>query len=728
MCVRRPDLLAVDHPLVAVELRPRRQRGEVGAGAGLAEELAPDLLAREQCQKVAGLLLGRARVEQGRSGPADPDRVVGAGDLGADQLLVDDELHTRVGTQTPRLWPVRCDQPPFRQLAPGRVRMVLEPSPYGTSGLVETQRTVHAASVGCSDPRRRAALGPRGGTRTRQRSRGRRRGRIEHVSTWNFADAWDAVAATLPEAPALTHGGRTLSWEAFDQRAERLARRLLETGVARQDKIALYLTNCPEYLETTFACLKISLVPINTNYRYVADELAYVWDNADAVAVVFHGTFADRIEGIRDRLGGVKQWLWVDDGTAPCPTWAQSYEDIVGGPDAAPGAERVRAPWDRSPDDLFMLYTGGTTGMPKGVMWRQDDLFSRLNSGGFRRYPDDGTPADITAELQRNGPGMTMLPACPLMHGTGGFTSLECLSEGGRVVTLTERHFDPVELLDAVERERVQSLVIVGDVFAKPVLGALDAEPGRWDLSSLIGVVSSGVMWSEPTKEGLLRHNPNLLLVDVFSSSEALGMGTSVSSGAHAASTAEFTLGPEVRVIDAEGHDVEPGSGVTGVLALGGRNPLGYYKDSEKSAATFKIIDGVRYSVPGDFAQVEADGSIHLLGRGSVCINTGGEKVYPEEVEEVLKTIDGVADAVVVGIPDERFGEEIVAVVELAADKPDPSLTADGVIEHVKTRLAGYKAPRQVRFVPTIGRSPAGKVDYGRHRREAAQWLDVPLG
>ncbi len=564
------------------------------------------------------------------------------------------------------------------------------------------------------------------------------------MSQWIYADVWETVADCLPDAPALTHGERTLTWAEFDRRADNLARWLLQAPVDRQDKVALYLTNCSEYLEATFACFKLALVPINTNYRYADDELLYLWENADTVAVVFHGTFIDRIEGIRSRLPRIRSWLWVDDGTAPCPAWAVPYEPVASGsrtpPSAGPGrlgpAEppgqpdtgRVAPPWGRSPDDLYMLYTGGTTGMPKGVMWRQDDLFARMNGAGFRRYPEDGGPGDVRAELERSGRGMTLLPACPLMHGTGGFTALECLSEGGRVVTLTSRQFDPVELLDTVVREQVNGLIIVGDVFAKPILASLDAHPGRWDLTSLVGIISSGVMWSEETKQGLLGHYPGMLLIDAFSSSEAVGMGTSVSSGSSSARTARFSLGPDVRVLDSDGRDVEPGSGRSGVLALGGRIPLGYYKDEAKSAATFRTIDGVRYSVPGDFAEVGADGSIHLLGRGSVVINTGGEKVYPEEVEEVIKTLDGVADAVVVGIPDERFGEEIVAVVEPAAgDGADP-VTSEAVIGHVKAHLAGYKAPKQVRLVDTIGRSPAGKVDYARHRAESAEWAGVPLG
>jgi len=550
------------------------------------------------------------------------------------------------------------------------------------------------------------------------------------VSTWNFADVWETVADQQPDALALVHGSHTRSWREFDQRADNVGRWLLTTGVALQDKVALYLYNCPDYLEASYAAYKIGLVPINTNYRYADDELVYLWENADTVAVVFHGTFVDRVEGIRHRVPGVRSWLWVDDGTASCPAWAVPYEEAAEttGAHGPRGHERVVAPWGRGPGDIHMLYTGGTTGMPKGVMWRQDDLFARLNGGGFRKYPPEGDLGDVRADLVANGTGMTLLPACPLMHGTGAFTAMECLSEGGRVVTLAGRQFDPVELLDTIEAQQVNCTVIVGDAFARPILAALDAAPGRWDLSSLVGIISSGVMWSEESKQGLLRHHEGMLLIDAFGSSEALGMGTSVSSSKERAKTAQFRLGRDVRVVDTEGRDVEPGSGQVGVLALGGRIPVGYYKDETKSAATFRVIDGVRYSIPGDFAEIRDDGSIHLLGRGSVCINTGGEKVYPEEVEEVVKTVDGVLDAVVVGIPNERFGEEIVAVVQLTPGTPDGSVSDVYVIDHVKSRLAGYKAPRRVRFVETIGRSPSGKVDYARHRGETAEALGVALG
>jgi len=538
------------------------------------------------------------------------------------------------------------------------------------------------------------------------------------VTDWNFADVWETVADTVPHAPSALHGERRLRWSETESRANGVARFLLDLGVARQDKVAHYLYNCPEYMESTFGILKAGLVPVNTNYRYAEDELVYLWDNADAVAVIFHGAFSDRIAGLRARVPRVRAWLWVDDGTDECPPWATPYETAAAG-----ATERTAPPWPRTGDDLYLLYTGGTTGMPKGVMWRQDDLFSRLNAGNLLRVPEDGGTEGVRKTIVGAGP--LHLPACPLMHGTGGFTAMAAMTVGGCIVTLTGRRFDPVELLDTIDRDNVNTVAIVGDAFAKPILRALDEHPGRWRLSTLLAFVSSGVMWSEETKRGLLGHHPGLMLIDAFSSSEAIGMGTSVSSGATTEHTARFTLSPEVRVVDPESNkDVTPGSGEVGVLALGGRNPVGYYKDPDKSASTFKVIDGIRYSVPGDFATVDADGAIELLGRGSVVINTGGEKVYPEEVEEVLKRHPSVSDAVAVAIPHERFGEAVAAVVEL---RPGASAREAELVEHVRAHLAAYKAPRRVHFVETIGRSPAGKVDYARLRAETAQWAATPV-
>jgi acyl-CoA synthetase (AMP-forming)/AMP-acid ligase II len=552
------------------------------------------------------------------------------------------------------------------------------------------------------------------------------------MTNWNYADVWETVADVRPDSIAVTQGDHHLSWRDFDRGADGVAQFLLDQNVVQQDKIAVYLYNCPEYLQACFAAIKIGLVPVNTNYRYGDDELTYLWSNADAVAVVFHGTFVDRVERIRDRVPDVRAWLWVDDGSGPCPDWATPYETA-----AKSATGRVAAPWGRSGDDLLMIYTGGTTGMPKGVMWRQDDLFARLINGGSRQYPLEGGIEAVRHSLMADDRATALLPACPLMHGTGWFTTNLCLAEGGRVVLLASRRYDPVELLDTVVREKVNALVIVGDPFSRPLVDALNDRPGHWDLSSLALMVSSGAMWSEPIKEELLRHHPGVFLVDAFSSSEAIGMGTSVSGAGNAAATAKFTLGPEVKVLKDDGTEVTPGSDEIGVLALGGRNPLGYYKDEEKSNRTFKTINGVRYSVPGDFAQVDTDGTIHLLGRGSVCINSGGEKIFPEEVEEVLKTHPGVRDAVVVGIPHPIFGEEIVGVIELAGDGTSaggaggtsetggaggavPPTDAE-IIAYVKQRLAGYKAPRRVRVVATIGRAPNGKVDYRRHRAESIE-------
>jgi 3-oxocholest-4-en-26-oate---CoA ligase len=531
------------------------------------------------------------------------------------------------------------------------------------------------------------------------------------MAGWTFADIWELVADQLPDAPAQIQGDRVVSWGDFDRRADGVASWLLGLGAVKQDKVAHYLYNCPEYLESMFGMYKVGLVPVNTNYRYADEELLYLWDNADAIAVVFHGTFSERIEALRSKLPNIKGWLWVDDASGPCPEWATPYESVAG---SATG--RVSAPWGRSGDDLYMLYTGGTTGMPKGVMWRQEDLIGTLSAGYLAHVDADRNPELEAARATITAPGGKGLPACPLMHGTGAFTAFSTISTGGCIVTLTKRNFDAEELLDTIQERKVNVLAVVGDAFCKPMLAALDANPGRWDISSVIAIVSSGVMWSEETKQGLLKHHGGMLLSDNFSSSEALGMGASVSTAAGTSNTAKFKLGENARVITDDGRDVVPGSGEVGIVAVKGRTPVGYYKDPDKSAATFKIIDGERYSVPGDFATVEEDGTLRLLGRGSVCINTGGEKVYPEEVEEVLKTHPDIRDAVAVGVPDEKWGEAICAVVE-----PVPGSEVDeaDVIAHVKSRLAAFKAPKRVLTVETIGRAPNGKVDYKRLKSEA---------
>jgi acyl-CoA synthetase (AMP-forming)/AMP-acid ligase II len=308
------------------------------------------------------------------------------------------------------------------------------------------------------------------------------------------------------------------------------------------------------------------------------------------------------------------------------------------------------------------------------------------------------------------------MPAAPLMHGTGLLNAISNTMIGGSITTIVGRHFSPEEFLDTVQQHGINSTSIVGDAFAKPILRALDAEPDRWDISTLRVIVSSGVMWSQETKDGLLRHNPRLIMVDTLGSSEAIGMASNTTTNISRASTAKFRLGPTTRVVTDQGRDVEPGSGELGRVAIRGRTPIGYYKDEAKSAQTFVMIDGDRYSIPGDYATVEADGSVTLVGRGSQCINTGGEKVYPEEVEECLKLHPTVADAAVVGMPDEKWGEAITALVE-----PHPGTPIDPaeLIAHVKAHLAAYKAPKRVIEIPTLGRAANGKLDYKHLRADA---------
>jgi acyl-CoA synthetase (AMP-forming)/AMP-acid ligase II len=525
---------------------------------------------------------------------------------------------------------------------------------------------------------------------------------------WNLADLWETIAGRLDGALAQQQGDRQISWAEMNQRANGVAQALLDVpGAAEQNKIAQYLYNSPEYLESTFAAFKAGYATVNTNYRYAAEELVYLWDNGDVTAVVFHGTFVEQIEAIRNRVPRITTWLWVDDGTGSCPDWATPYEDAAaGGTDT-----NVSGPWGRSGDHLLLLYTGGTTGMPKGVMWRQDDLFGVLDANNKKRMPPEQDLDAVEQRVVKAGP--RNMPGAPLMHGTGLFNAISNLMVGGSITTMVGRHFDPAEFLGTVEQYRINSTSIVGDAFAKPILRALDAEPDRWDISSLRVIVSSGVMWSKETKDGLLTHNDRLIMVDSLGSSEAIGMATNTTTAESAAEaktgTAKFELGPTTRVITDEGADVVPGSGELGRVALRGRTPIGYYKDEAKSAETFVVIDGDRYSIPGDYATVDVDGTVNLLGRGSQCINTGGEKVYPEEVEECLKLHPSVADAAVVGLPDDKWGEAINALVEPHAGA---TIDPEALRAHVKANLAAYKAPKAVFPIDSVSRAANGKLDY----------------
>jgi acyl-CoA synthetase (AMP-forming)/AMP-acid ligase II len=534
---------------------------------------------------------------------------------------------------------------------------------------------------------------------------------VTNLDDWNVADLCEAFARAIPDATAVVQGERRCSWREFDRSADGIAATFLAAGLCRQDRVALYLYNSPEYLEVYVAATKASLVPVNTNYRYADDELTYLWDDADAVAVVFHGEFTDTVERVRGRVATVRLWLWVDDGTGTCPAWAVPYA-------TAAAAKPILAPWPRSGDDLVFIYTGGTTGLPKGVKLRQGNLVRTATTGMKASSRPPADMADYVRERVDKGPGPAVLPAPPLMHGTGVVAALHGLLTGGTVALLSRRRFDPVELWDVVEREQVRQLTVVGDSFARPILEVLDAEPGRWQLTCLRSIVSAGAMFSEATKRGLLAHMPRLILIDQLGSTENAGGATSISRSGRLRETGDFRAMPGVRVIGDDGRDVEPGSGQVGVIAIPG-GAEGYHKDPVKTAATFPLIDGRRYTVAGDHATIEADGTVRFLGRGSVCINTGGEKVFPEEVEEALKSHAAVRDAVVVGIPDERFGETIAAVVELHGR----DVTDDDLVEHVKARLARYKAPRHLVRVDSIGRSPNGKADYPAARALALDRL-----
>lgn len=523
--------------------------------------------------------------------------------------------------------------------------------------------------------------------------------RLDVNASWNFADIWEGIARRFPDADAQIQGGRSFTWSDFERRAAGVAGTLLDGALVYQDKVAQLLYNCPEYLESMFACFKAGLVPVNTNYRYTEDELVYLWDNSDARAVIFHGSMTDQCVAVRDRLPGIGLWLWVDDHSGPCPDWAVAYEEA-----AASGLSALgRA---RSGDDLFLLYTGGTTGAPKGVMWPQSDLFMMLDSLSGRS--SESSDLDVDGYVRSiPKPGPRVLPAAPLMHGTSAWYSMSVLCQGGCVITADSRTFDPVLLLDTLERERVNGMAIVGDAFAKPLVAALDEHTGRWDLSRLRVIFSSGVMFGAGVKADLLRHLPRALIIDGLGSSESGSIGRSLTDSSSPGATAAFKMTPDTRVIDEAGVDVEPGSGRRGRLAVGGDIPLGYYKDPDKTAATFLTLGKKRYVVAGDWAEVETDSTIKLLGRGSICINTGGEKVYPEEVEEVIKACPCIRDAAVVGVADERFGESITALVTASS-----AVEESAVIAHVKTRLAGYKAPRRVFVVPSLQRGPSGKLDY----------------
>jgi acyl-CoA synthetase (AMP-forming)/AMP-acid ligase II len=535
------------------------------------------------------------------------------------------------------------------------------------------------------------------------------------MPNWNLATVFESVCDALGDRTAIVQGDRRHTWRSFDDRAARFAAALGARGVEPGSKVALYLYNSNEFLEAMYGSLKARAVHVNVNYRYLEDELAYLLENADAEVLAFHGALAQHVDAVRDRLPALRVLVQVDDGS-PALEGAVPYEEFLAAHDPA---RRI----DRSGDDLWFLYTGGTTGMPKGVMWRNEDFYGSLGENTYPLFGEElpavsGDAGAAASRIVETGVAPTHLPASPLMHGTGVMTTIQALFLGGTIVTLEGRHFDADELWRTVAREGVSQLAIVGDAFAKPMVRALEAAEDAgapYDLHSLRLIISSGVIWSAEVKAQLQARQP-MILLDSLGSSEGIGFASSITAPGDEARTARFRVGPRTKVLTDDGREVIPGSGDQGMLALGGHLPAGYYKDADKTAATFRYFDGVRYSVPGDWATVEDDGTITLLGRGSACINSGGEKIYPEEVEEAIKRDPAVADCLAVGVPDDRWGEAVTAIVA-----PEPGATID--TERLKASagtLARFKRPRHVVVVDQIRRGPNGKADYGWARSTAA--------
>jgi len=525
----------------------------------------------------------------------------------------------------------------------------------------------------------------------------------------NLASGWEAVADEVPDADAVICGEVVRTWSEFDDRAARLASALRCAGIGPAQNVGLCLYNGTEYGEAQFAVMKERAWPFNINYRYTAAELRDLLVDSDAVAVFFSAELQDKFSEIHADLPGIV--LFVQVGDADCvPDFAVGYEALIGGHDPASRIER-------SPQDMWLLFTGGTTGRPKGVMWPHESIIASSMApvyGAMRmQIPENlHDVVDRVREIHDRGLVTRQLAGAPLMHGTSGIPSLATYLQGGCIISLRGHSLDAAELWRTLEERRATHLTVVGDAFCRPMLAELDAAAaaGRpYDLTSIFVIMSSGVMWSAPVKAALLEHNPKMKLLDSVGSSEGTGFARKLEGDAASASTARFELGPNTVVLTEDGRQVIPGSTERGRLALGGPLPAGYYNDPVKSAETFPEIDGRRYSIPGDWATVEADGTIVLLGRGSACINTGGEKVYPEEVEEALKLLNQIVDTNVVGVPDERWGEAITAVVELA---PGAVLDQEAANIALKDHLAAYKTPKHYITVAQIERGANGKTNY----------------
>jgi acyl-CoA synthetase (AMP-forming)/AMP-acid ligase II len=520
------------------------------------------------------------------------------------------------------------------------------------------------------------------------------------VATYNLADLFELVADAVPDRTAIVAGERRLSYAQLDERSSRLAHHLAGQGIGERDHVGLQMVNGTEYVEGMLAAFKLRAVPVNVNYRYVSDELRHLFDDADLKALIVNERFVDRVRAIKDGLPLLKHALVVET----------DYEHAI---EVSSPARDFGA---RSSDDIYIAYTGGTTGLPKGVLWRHEDIFFAAMGGGDPFH--SGAVVSRPDQLLDKIPdvGLTALAVPPFMHVSAHWLVFSVLFGGGTMVVVPGGRFEPGEIWQLVARERVQMLIIVGDAMGRPLADQLAR--GDYDTTSLLVIGSGGAVLSPVTKEQLSSLVPHAMVVDGFGASETGTLGSQATfTGSGPATGARFPMSEHTVVLDDDLRPVIPGSGVVGRLARRGHIPLGYYNDPEKTASTFVEVDGERYVVPGDFATVEADGTVVLLGRGSVSINTGGEKVYPEEVEAAVKGHPDVFDAVVVGVPDERWGERVVAVVQ-------PRLGRTPALEDVQAfcrdRVAGYKVPRDLVVVDEVVRSPSGKTDY-RWARETAR-------
>ena len=526
---------------------------------------------------------------------------------------------------------------------------------------------------------------------------------------FNLADFIEHTVDVVPDRTALICGDEQRTFRELEDRANRLAHHLAAQGVGQNDHVAVYSYNSVEFVESMLAAFKLRAVPINVNYRYVEDELAYLLDNSDAVALVHQAQFSPLVEAVLPRLPLLRNVIAVDDGSGTSiPADTVGYEDAL----AAAAPERDFGP--RSDDDIYILYTGGTTGYPKGVVWRHEDVW-RVLGGGIdfitsERIEDEHQMSRLAGESE---PTVGLVLA-PLMHGAAQWGTLGGLIRGTTSVLLT--HFDADAVWQAIERYKIATLAITGDAMARPLIDALRAH--SYDTSSLVAISSTAAVFSPVVKDQLFELLPNLFISEAVGSSESGFNGmrlvdkdnTTVPTGG----LINVDRGPDTIVIDESNQPVQPGE--VGRMARGGNVPLEYYKDPDKSAATFITVDGKRYSVPGDFARLELDGTMTLLGRGSQCINSGGEKIYPEEVESALKAHPSVFDALVIGVTDERWGQRVAAVVEPRSGEA-PTLAE--LAEHCRTKVARYKVPRELHLVDSMPRHPSGKPDYRRARAVA---------